>query len=428
MENESANNIPSPTLTPPKTTTPDDLLEMYEAEAKEEKVQVDKEAEKQAKIQEEVPKKILANKIAKSLKNGDSSESPIPEGTQNEENKEGEGETPKTLLTLGKKVIRAKLGEEELDLPEEALITKTLDNSKDVTFKVSDAVKAYTEQANFNRMMDKRMNHVSHREKSLETEVTGLKGKIGKVVEAVRQGDFFQATKALAKVGAIDSELDSIELERVLLDNLEKLNQTYAGLSKEQKELFWAKRKAEELDRQTKSLRDQARWNQELSSLARRKESLKEQHGLSEEDFVSSLEFLAEYAVGDGKRFRSKDDIGPEDVINYHLHLSHVMKVDEALRKLGDDIVENKQFFDHVLRHTALEPDLTAEDIEQIAREVLQSSSSETVENLNRKVQVSNSQRLNSQIKQVTSPQQQKEEIDPVLYEEWFGRRNVVRR
>mgnify|MGYP007071650745 FL=1 len=116
----------------PKSTTPDDLLKMYDDEPAASKNEITEEAEKQVKIKEEVPKLEAAKKLSEVGKTLPDSEEVVKEEQPKEE-------VPKEAPY---KAFKGKFGDEDISIPEEAEVIQKI-AGKDVPVKVRDAIQAY---------------------------------------------------------------------------------------------------------------------------------------------------------------------------------------------------------------------------------------------------------------------------------------------
>ncbi len=415
--NGNSTNHTSSVITPlAKKTTADDLLNMYEQEGQEESSEINKEADKQAKIQQEIPKKILADKLVKNLEKAEESLTPsdeTPLGEQVEEPTQSEI-----------KAFKAKHGDIELDIPEEAVIPVKV-NNKDVSLKVKDAVAAFVRQDEFNRNMDRRVSTVTQKERRLEQELGSIKEKAESVVKLAAQGDFFPGVRALAKMAGITSNSDVVELERAMLDNLEDLRKVWSDMNPEQRNAHLANRRAEEAQKELENERAKIRKVDDESQLMSKIQHVTSQAGMDESQFWGSFKELVDNAVGEGKLFSDPREITPEHVVNFHRQVETVTKVDQALRMVEPELI-NQPIADEVIKLVlASDEDMSAEDIAQVVREARNAPSS-TVENLNRKVEQAYSKGLRTQLKQVSSTQKaESKQLDEEMYEHFFGRRSL---
>lgn len=383
-----------------KETSVDDLLSMYDAEEKSAKQEVDKEVDKQIKVSEELPKKIIANKVIKDLEEKEKAQAATPiqeaEGAEKqpeetEENGEEEqSESEEEQKGLQVKAFKARLGDKELDIPEDAEIPVKV-NNKDFQLKVKDAVTAFVKQDEFNRNMHKRISTVDNREKKLQAEYQGVEQKARAVLEMVQGGDFLGSIKSLAKVAGIDSESDQIALEKAFFNQLGELNKVWGEMTPQQREVYFAKREAEELKSKLAATKQQSERVQLEQDLIREVNQLCEQNGLSMEDFKGYYQTLATELVGEGKNWGSASEIQPADVVNYHKQVVAMKAIHEALAE--DKAVEMYDSYSEAMDNIALmslEQGLNKQQIKELTKDIVKAikskQPSKAAENLNRKV------------------------------------------
>jgi hypothetical protein len=384
-----------------KQTTADDLLSMYDQEVVSAKEEVDKEVDKQAKIQEELPKKIIANKVLKDLEQKEDSSTklmgeaeapkePAEKAEEEQNGEESEEQSEEEQKGLQVKAFKAKLGDKELDIPEDAEIPVKV-NNKDFSLKVKDAVTAFVKQDEFNRNMHRRISVVDSKEKKLQAEYSSINDKARQVVEMVQSGDFLNSIKSLAKVAGIDSESDQVALEKAFFNQLGELNKVWGEMNPQQREVYFAKREAEELKKRldvTKQQSERARLEQEL---VREVDDLCKQHQISMEDFNGYYRTLAEELVGEGKQWANVHEIQPADVINYHRQVGTMKAIHEALaeEKSSEMYDSYSEAMDNIAV-MSLEQGLDKQQIKELTKDIVKAIKSKqpnkAAENLNRKV------------------------------------------
>lgn len=424
LNGNSTNHSSSIVIPLAKKTTPEDLLSIYEQEDAQESEEISREAEKQAKIQEEVPKKLLANQLVKNLEKAEKEETQLAEQKEDDLHQEKEEEVAPAPEV---KAFKAKHGDVELEIPEEAVIPVKV-NNKDVSLKVKDAVAAYVRQDEFNRNMDRRVGAVTQKERRFEQELNSIKSKAESVVKLAAQGDFFPGVRALANMAGITSHSDVVELEKVMLDNLEDLRKVWSDMNPEQRNAYLANRRAEEAQKELERERNKSKKVETESQLNSEIKQAISQAGIDENSFWSLFKELVDNAVGEGKTFSDPREITPTDVVNFHRQVEVVSKVEQALNMVEPELV-NQPIADEVIKMVlANDDDMSVEDIVHVVREA-RNAPSKTVENLNRKVEQANSRGLRTQLKQVSSAKKAEEkQVDDEMYEHFFGRRGLSSR
>jgi hypothetical protein len=405
-------------IVPPSSTTPEDLLAMYDQEEKGKTEEVNKEVEKQAKVKESLPKQEKAKEIVKGLEKKE--ETAVQSGKPSESQDKTVLEKPKAFT--------AKLGDKtDVEIPEEAEITQSL-GDKAVSFKVKDAVKAYLGQEDFNRKMMSRVNTVKQketeitgRERAYKQELAGIKQRAQDVVRLALQGDPIRGVSALARMASANNEVDAIMIERQLIESLTKTYEIWDKWTPEQRDGFFAQRRAEESERQAKDAMAQVEYTKAEQAVRVETQAIKDKHGITDDQIVAILDVMNESLVGEGKRFKTVHDIKPADVADFHLAALHLGNVKQAIEKVSPELLNDEGFVEEVFNRTKGDPDFA--DIDTLS-EVIKTSleiPSKSVENLNRRVELNKSGTLNSQLRQVSSQVEGKEsEADKELYDEFF--------
>jgi len=263
----------------------------------------------------------------------------------------------------------------------EELPIKRLINGKEVEFKIKDAIQSHIKQEEFNRNMDRRITEISRREKAWQTGQADFKGKISEIIEATQSGDFVTGIRALAKLAKGSSDLDVTQFEKMYFEQLEGIRDVYTKMTPEQRDAYFAKRSAAEAKAEAERLRGEKALTEAQSQLQEQVDALQKQHGLPPEEFWGSYKYLSENQVGEGKLFKTSDEITPEKVVTHSLSTRHWEKVFKAGESAG---ITDEAILDEVGRITESRQDLTVEDIVKLIKNAGLASPS-VVENLNRK-------------------------------------------
>lgn len=404
---------PHPAVTPTlKSTTPDDLLSMYEAEPVEKAASVEAEVEKQAKVAEELPKKLIADKIIKDMDSaGKVEEGGKPEGDEN---------------SGSSKTITAKANGEEISLPEDALLSLEVDG-KEVEVKAADVMRAYKTQRQFDLNLDRRLNYVAEKENVVNSKVADFSAKADRIVELALKGDFYPLIRSYAAIGAQAGKVDPINLERKAMESFENIYKIYSGLNPEQRETFWLKRRTEHLETEHKGYQERTATEEATRAVQSEVGAICGELGVASEQFFEFYGKMLENLVGPDKPFKDKLDIEPSHVKGYIGEFLHAEKVYKAIEAVVPQLVDDEEFSDNVIKYTRNEPGITVQDIEDVIRRTLKTPS-KSVENLNRKVERSQSAGLRAQLKGASSDKKAKENaIDEEMYEHFFGKKSVAR-
>ncbi len=423
MSTENAITTTShPSVTPVlKSTTAEDLLDMYESEPAEKAAEVEKEVEKQAKVAEELPKRLIADKIVKDME-------ALPEAPEVETPEEEvlpEAETK--LQEPDRKGVKGKDVEDEIFLPEDALLSVEVDG-KVVDVKTADILSAYKTQRQFNANIDRRLNYVDEKERIINSKASDLSAKADRIVEQALKGDFYPLIRSYAAIGAQGSKADPVVLERKALESFENIYKIYSGLNSEQRDTFWLRRKTEHLEGEKTSLLEKGEIEQATKTVESEIDSICGSHGVEKPVFFEFYGKMLENLVGPDKPFKDKLDIEPRHVNEYIGEFVHAKKVYEAIESVVPQLKDDEEFADNVIKYTRSEPGITVQDIEDVIRRTL-NTPSKSVENLNRKVERTQSKGLRAQLKGASSDKKAKEknDVDEDMYQHFFGKRSVSR-
>lgn len=278
-------------------------------------------------------------------------------------------------------LIKAKVGESEITVPEHATFTTKI-NGKDVEFQLKDAIDSYSYQETFERNAKARVGKITQMEQKLTQEVTGIRQRLDTIADAAAQGDMMGAIKLIAEM----QQKDPIELEKEILDNLNRVFDAYTKMTPDQREAYFARRQAdylkEKLTKEQKSVqlqKSQQQLEQEVGQVC-------EKLSLSKEEFFGVFSIIAQNEVGDNKQFASIEEITPIDVAAYVLQKAHYVRVDDAIKQVAPDRIKDAAFRNYVIEMTAGDPAFSsADDIAQLIQAAL-NVPSPAVQTLSQKV------------------------------------------
>lgn len=395
------NTAPTPL---PKQTTPDDLLKMYDEEVVDSKKEIETEAEKQVAIKEEVPKVEAAKKLAKTTEDKE----------QAKVEKENDREQAKEEIKEAIKAFKAKFGDKEIEVPEDATFTVTI-NGKEVEFKTKDAIQAFQGKEEFNRNMDRRVGAVTAKEREWKRQMDSLRETATKVIDSAIGGDMFAATKTLAKLAAAGTKLDPSQFEKAYLDQIEKFYDAYAKMTPEQRDKFLLERRVKLQEEENRTLKETQARNEARAQLAAKLDSLYKQHATTPEEFWDTYKSMAENLVGEDKPWKSPNDIQPEDVIRQLTLSRQYERVEEAAEKVN---LTDEDKIDAVFELTKQYPEWGVDDIVKvITKSGIVNAVPKEVENLNRKAEKSG---IKTQLSTVSSTEKKNGKVAGVYdKDEW---------
>lgn len=413
MSEETSVPVLSPSQTPKSA---DDYLAMYEDEPVAQESQKEVPTEQTPSTETPSEENNGGNEDGKIMRDGGKE-------TSSQEQKE---EQQKEVAAEEKKVLKAKFGLDEIEIPEEATFTAKI-NGKDVAFKIADAHKAFIGQEEFNRKADQRLSYINAEKAALMRGYEDVKVKAKNVSDAFALGDVMGAVKMLAKMAAGAEGLDEVEYEQKALDNLSKMQTLWGEMSPEQRKLYLAEQRANIYKRNLEEERKQRERVESKSSIERQVIETSKSLGITEDEFKDLYHVLAENEVGEGKEFATAKDITVNDVAKFHGKVQFAKRIDKAIEKVNPQLLKDEEFLAEVDNVLAGRLDLSTEAIETILRGAL-ALPSKVVENLNKKVDVANSKGMRTQLKQASSTKKVDDEIDEELYQHFYGKRSVIAR
>lgn len=297
------------------------------------------------------------------------------------EEEQKEKESLKESIDKEENVVRAKVGDSEITVPQDAIFTTTI-NGRSVDFKLTDALTAFETKEEFERNANARVSKLKNLEQKFMSQVSLVNTNLETIADAAAQGDMMGAIKLIAEM----QQKDPIVLEREILDNLNRVFDAYTKMSPVEREAYFAKRQneyfREKIDKQQKA-QQQA---QEAQQVELQIANICQKLSLSKEEFFGVYELLAQQEVGQGKTFQSSDDITPVDVAAFVLQRSHHVRVDDAIKATAPDRIRDAAFRNYVIEMTAGDPTFsTVDDIADLIKTAL-NLPSPAVQNLSNKV------------------------------------------
>lgn len=301
------------------------------------------------------------------------------------------GEELKEAINEEQGLIKAKVGESEITVPEHATFSTKI-NGKDVEFQLKDAIDSFQYQETFERNAKSRVGKITQMEQRLAQEVGGIRQRLDTIADSAAQGDMMGAIKLIAEM----QQKDPIELEKEILDNLNRVFDAYTKMNADQREAYFARRQAdylkEKIGKEQKSIelqRQQQGLEQEIGQVC-------EKLSLSKEEFLGVFSIIAQNEVGEGKQFKSVEEITPIDVAAFTLQRVHHINVEDAIRAVVPDRINDTAFRSRIVEATAGDPNFTsADDIAELIKLALnvpspavQSLSQKVLKNPNLKTQI----------------------------------------
>jgi sulfur carrier protein ThiS len=331
-------------------------------------------------------------------------------------------EQPEVEQEAPKNVLKAKVGDQELDIPEEATITQEV-NGKKVQFKVQEAVKALVNQESFNRAMDSRLSRLHAKETEHVKQVTSIQQRLQQIIKHAEEGDLF----GLFQFTAGMANKDPVDFEQQMLEKFHQIHGRFEHLTPDQKLAYFAQRKANFLEKKFKEMEQKTQYEQSVSQLEQTVNSRCQQEGVDREIFDGLFHQIVTQFVGkqpfNQKQLNSPDDVTVDDVFIYKNKLDMVDKVERAVQAVAPDKA-NPEFVLKVLNVVGNDFDLTEADIKDLLQQGGISLQTPAQENLSSKAQLLEKKGFGAQsIKGQASSNTQKQTDDDELWNEFARRR-----
>lgn len=297
------------------------------------------------------------------------------------EEEKQEKEALKDAVDQQENVVRAKVGDSEITVPQDAVFTTTV-NGKSVEFKLTDALTAFETKEEFERNANARVSKLKNMEQKFINQVSVVNNNLESIADAAAQGDMMGAIKLIAEM----QQKDPIVLEKEILDNLNRVFDAYTKMSPIERDAYFAKRQNEYYKEKIEKQQKLAQQEQENHRIEAEVVNVCQKLGLSKEEFFGVYELLAQQEVGQGRTFRSQEDITPVDVAAFVLQRAHHARVQDAIQAIVPDRVKDTAFRNYVIEMTAGDPTFsTVDDIADLIKTAL-NLPSPAVQNLSNKV------------------------------------------
>lgn len=389
----------------PVGTTPDDLLAEYDSsEATDSQTNDSAPDTPQTEVKADSPVK--------------EEEAPSPDDSKEDSPEDqAEQETVKSF--------KAKLGDKDVDIPEEAILSHEI-NGKKFNFKVADAVDALVGQEKFNRKADQRMTYIVNREKAVETAEQAVDDKAREIIEQSIKGDPMLIFRSLARMAAGKTGLDPIKIEEAYLNHLDEIGGLWTKMSPEQRNAFLLKRRAEEAERKNKVLEEKHTQTTGQVELERQIRAWQSQESISDDQLVAMYETIVEDVQKRGQESGLNEQqiheeikkIPPQKLFDLHNAVKHRRLVIEAAAEISDSISQDEDIIDEVVAATKGK-NLSYQDVKDLVAEINKqlAAPSASVKSLNEKL----SDRERAQLKKPVNSKKQTTKEDEQLEELFFN-------
>lgn len=353
----------------PSAYTFENVSEMYEKGTKpvlENSAPEGEVAEEEAKVEEAPTEEAEEAPKEETETEEESEEEKSEEESEEEEEVEEEKKEPEKKV----KIFKTKVGDKELEVPEDAEFEIKVDG-KLVKAKFSDLQKHYSgtvsiekKYENFKKEVDSlevSKQAVEAKEKSLTVEKESLDGVLNSIFEFGKQRD---PVKLIQKIVEY-SDMDPADFEVNLLNSLTPIVLNWAGLSDEQKNMLVLQRKSvsqssklSKYEAEKQSMAQQREMEQTLIKLCR-------DENIPEQEFVDNFKELARLQEGGHLQIAK---IEPQHVVEFSKVRAAQGRVNSALEKVDASLKENSDVVSFLISEVRKEPDMTEADLDEIVQ------------------------------------------------------------
>ena len=290
------------------------------------------------------------------------------EAKADSKDKEEDNDKVKDALNKVKK-IKALDGDEELNLSRELKVPVKVDG-KSESVELQELINNYSGSVNWN----KKFGELGQEKQKFDARVDGVQKSVRQVHDLVQQGKAQEAIEFIAEtMGA-----DPLEMWRNTVKQVEQQLHETEVLSEEERRVRDLQEELDYRKRRDAQASAKAAEQQEAQEIEHRVTEVQQKYGMDNESFVQTYDLILEAGAA------TEDDLTPEFVGQVYQDMQTKERVksviDHAVPELEDKDKAVLDLFQVALR----DPDLTDQELKQIAAEVY---GTESAKRLSRKVE-----------------------------------------
>lgn len=320
------------------------------------------------------------------------------EATEAEEEKKAEEPEKKV------RIFKAKVGESEVEIPEDAEFEIKVDG-KMVKAKFADLQKHYSGTVSIEKKYEtfkKEQDSLKTAQQQLDIEKESLNGVLNSVFEFGKQRD---PVKFIQKIVEF-SDMDPAEFEVNLLDSLTPIVQNWAALSPEEKNLLVLQRKSKIQSEKLSKYEQEKQTTTAQREMEQKLVQLCQTENISEQEFVDNFNELARLKEGGHLQIAK---IEPQHVVEYTKVRQAQSRVNLALEKVDASLIENRDVVSFLISEVRKEPDMSEADLDEIVQGAFGKGKKAKVEDrLNKKLNDSDAVVTSKKTLSATGPKQER--------------------
>lgn len=300
------------------------------------------------------------------------------EDVENTEEREASNEDVPTQEEV--KLLKAMMGENEYDLPEDAMFTQKV-NGVEEQVSIKDLLTDYSGKTDWNR----KYSELGEERQSLKKEQATFNDRINTFVEKAKESKI-DALAYLAETSGADPVAFIKEFKQGIIPELEE----YMNMSETEKELYNHKQELEILKKSQDTKVEMERRAQERTELETSIQSQIEDLGIEQTEYVAAYDRLIEAGI------MEQSDVTPEAVSDWVRLEQRVAYVDDALANISPELADDVALIEDLVR-TSHEGGLSQEATIEVINELYGQPSKEA-QSVSKKVR-----QASPNLKQVTN-------------------------
>lgn len=257
------------------------------------------------------------------------------------------------------KLLKAKNGDQPLDVPADAVFDVMIDGKKEAV-SAQDLLNNYSGKTDWTRKytdFDKERKSYQTERQVLEKNIEGFLGIVNKP-----EASFTDIAMTLAQFAQVDNPISFV---RALRQKLTPDAQKWLEMSEQDRMLAETKEENQFLTAKEQSKRDAEVREQEIAQLQQKIDSVREAAKISEEDFKSTYRQI----VQDGKV--PEESITPEYVAEYYQVSKAYDLAEKVLESVDPESKDDAQALRQLVSIKQDNPDFSEDDLRDVAEAML---------------------------------------------------------
>ena len=317
----------------------------------------------------ELVKEAMEGKEEKEAPQGDAVEAKSEEEKDGEikEEKDPSEEIKEEEVKEEIKKILGKFGEENLEIPANAVFKHTVDG-QEVEVPLQELLNNYSGKIPW----DRKYTELSKEKKEYQEQVSAVNNYINGFRDIIQKGDMEGALSYFAEFAG----QNPLEFKKALRESLSPKFEQYNKMSEDQRRLLDIQEENKFLKEKQESELKQRQAYQSQQEVELRLQKIQETHNMTQEDLEQNYKELAENFGG--------DKVTPEMIGEYHVRKSAYQKAEALLTSIDPIHVQNEVTLDNMANLILKYPDNNDQDwnaiLEQaFGKKVKKSSKSEVL-------------------------------------------------